>query len=109
MDLVVRGRFGWIPFQPAGWVTFTPALTTFRDALSILSIEPRTRSVSVAARRTKAGAQPSPLWRTPRKTSQPRPYAVKLWGAPRVEGLAAYPTPCAMCGKQILKAQAPPL
>ncbi len=27
MDLVVRGRFGWVPFQPAGWVTFTPALT----------------------------------------------------------------------------------
>jgi CRISPR-associated endonuclease Cas1 len=76
---------------------------TFRDALSNRSIEPRMRSVSAAVRRTKAGAQPSPLSHTPRKTSQPRPYAAKLWGAPHVEGLAADPTPCAMCGKPVLK------
>jgi hypothetical protein len=76
---------------------------TFRDALSNRSIEPRIRSVSVAARRTKLGQQPSPLSHTPRKTSQPRPYAAKLWGAPHLDGLAANPTPCAMCGKPVLK------
>jgi CRISPR-associated endonuclease Cas1 len=76
---------------------------TFRDALSNRSIEPRIRSISGAGRRTKPGAQPSSLSCTPRKTSQPRPYAVKLWGAPHAEGLAANPTPCAMCGEPVLK------
>ena len=33
MDLVVRGRFGWAPFQPAGWVTFNAALNI--SALSL--------------------------------------------------------------------------
>jgi len=76
---------------------------TFRDALSSRSIEPRMRSVSSAARRTKPGPQPSPLSHTPRKTSQPRPYAAKLWSAPHAEGLAANPIPCALCGKPVLK------
>jgi CRISPR-associated endonuclease Cas1 len=76
---------------------------TFRDALCNRSIEPRMRSVSVAARRTKAGTQPSPLSHTPRKTSQPRPYAAKLWGVPHAEGLAGSPIPCALCGKPVLK------
>jgi hypothetical protein len=76
---------------------------TFRDALSNRSIEPRIRSIGAAARRTNPGPQPSPLLQTPRKTSQPRPYAAKLWGAPPVEALAANPIPCAMCGKLVLK------
>jgi CRISPR-associated endonuclease Cas1 len=76
---------------------------TFRNALSSRSIEPRMRSVSSAARRTKPGPQPSPLSHTPRKTSPPRPYAAKLWSAPHAEGLAANPIPCALCGKPVLK------
>src|SRR5579863_7313428 len=64
---------------------------TFRESLFNRSIEPRIRSISGAGRRTKPGAQPSSLSCTPRKTSQPRPYAVKLWGAPHAEGLAANP------------------
>jgi CRISPR-associated endonuclease Cas1 len=76
---------------------------TFRDALSNRSIEPRIRSVSAVVRRTKPRPEASPLSRTPRKISQPRPYAAKLWSAPHLENLAANPTPCAMCGKPVLK------
>lgn len=76
---------------------------TFREALGNRSIEPRRRSASVAERRVKPGPHPSPLSHTPRKTSQPRPYTAKLWDAPHVEGLAANPMPCAMCGKPVLK------
>jgi len=76
---------------------------TFRDAISNRSIETRMWSVSVAARRAKPGPQPSPLSRTPRKTSQPRPYATGAWRTPTVEARPANPIDCAMCGKPVLK------
>src|SRR5580658_317816 len=31
MDLVVRGRFGGVPFHPGGWAPFPPALPAFRN------------------------------------------------------------------------------
>jgi len=46
---------------------------------------------------------PSPLQLTPRKQRQARPYAAKAWSAPRAEGLALVPTPCAACGKPVVK------
>jgi CRISPR-associated endonuclease Cas1 len=76
---------------------------TFRDALSNRSVEPCVRSARVPGRRTKPGPLASPLSHTPRKTSQPRPYAAKLWGVPHAEGLAGNPIPCALCGKPVLK------
>ena len=76
---------------------------TFREALTARTIEARIRPVNVALRRTKPGPQPSPLSQTLRRTSQPRPYASKLWGALNAEGLAASAIPCALCGEQVLK------
>ena len=45
----------------------------------------------------------SPLAATPRKTSQPRPYATRSWRAPTVEGRPTHPTACAMCGQPVEK------
>ena len=45
----------------------------------------------------------SPLVATPRKASQPRPYAAKAWRASRPEALAANPLACASCGEPVLK------
>ena len=53
--------------------------------------------------RAHAPAAPSPLRATPRKPSEPRPYASKAWSTPRPEGLALIPTACAACGKPVLK------
>ncbi len=75
---------------------------TFRDAHSNRSVEPCIRSARVPGRRTKPGP-PSPLSHTPRKTSQPRPYATRAWRAPTVEAPPANPTACAMCGEPVLK------
>ena len=48
-------------------------------------------------------AAQSPLDATPRKASQPRPYASKAWTTPRPESLALIPTACATCGAPVLK------
>lgn len=64
--------------------------------------------------RTKTGSHPrstvqrvtsaqSPLDATPRKLSQPRPYASKAWTTPRPESLALIPAACATCGAPVLK------
>jgi CRISPR-associated endonuclease Cas1 len=45
----------------------------------------------------------SPLQLTPRKSSQPRPYASKAWGAPQPEALRLVPIPCAACGEPVVK------
>jgi hypothetical protein len=45
----------------------------------------------------------SPLLATPRKASQPRPYATRAWRAPTVEARLASPTACAVCGEPVLK------
>jgi hypothetical protein len=76
---------------------------TFREALSNRSVEPRIRSIRAAERRTKPGAQPSPLSQTPRKTSEPRPYATRAWRTPSVEASPANPTVCALCGEPVVK------
>ena len=65
---------------------------TFRDAFA----GKNGRSVIPASKR-------SPLVATPRKRSQPRPYAAKAWRAPRPETLAANPVACASCGEPVLK------
>ncbi len=45
----------------------------------------------------------SPLQRTPRKTTQPRPYTSKAWGTPRPEPLRLVPIACAACGGPVVK------
>ena len=45
----------------------------------------------------------SPLQRTPRKASQPRPYASKAWGTPRPEALRLVPGVCCACGGPVVK------
>jgi CRISPR-associated endonuclease Cas1 len=45
----------------------------------------------------------SPLKLTPRKSSQPRPYASKAWGTPQPEALRLVPISCAACGKPVVK------
>ena len=54
-------------------------------------------------RRVIPASKRSPLVATPRKASQPRPYAAKAWRAPRPEALAANPAACAACGGPVLK------
>ncbi len=56
-----------------------------------------------ATRRTKSGPAKSTLLATPRKASQPRPYATRKWRAPTVEARPASPIACAMCGEPVLK------
>lgn len=76
---------------------------TFRDALANGSVEPRKRSASAVVRGARPKPEVSSLSHTPRRTSQARPYASKLWAPPHVEGLAKNPAPCAMCGGPVLK------
>src|SRR5580692_813672 len=45
----------------------------------------------------------SPLQLTPRKSSQPRPYASKAWGTPQPEALRLVLIPCAACGEPVVK------
>jgi CRISPR-associated endonuclease Cas1 len=52
---------------------------------------------------TASTSAQSPLQRTPRKTSQPRPYASKTWGTPRPEPLRLVPIACAACGSAVVK------
>jgi hypothetical protein len=43
------------------------------------------------------------LLATPRKASQPRPYATRAWRTPTVEARPANPIACALCGEPVLK------
>jgi CRISPR-associated protein Cas1 len=54
-------------------------------------------------RSTKAGPDKSSLLATPRKASQPRPYATRKWRTPTVEAQPTSPIACAMCGEPVLK------
>ncbi|MGA8097870.1 MAG: CRISPR-associated endonuclease Cas1, partial [Candidatus Cybelea sp.] len=76
----------------------------FRESLVNKSTAPRTLSAkSGNKRRSIPGRQQSPLLATPRKASQPRPYATRKWRAPTVEAQPSSPIACAMCGGQVLK------
>jgi hypothetical protein len=65
----------------------------------------RVRRIAAAdhKRRSVPASNPSPLLATPRKTSQPRPYATRAWRTPTVEARPANPIACAMCGEPVLK------
>jgi hypothetical protein len=63
---------------------------TFRETLA-----PGRRAAPVSKR--------SPLERTPRKATQPRPYAARTWRTPTVEARPAKPTACESCGEPVLK------
>jgi CRISPR-associated endonuclease Cas1 len=72
----------------------------FRQALVNQGATPRTQSTR---KRIIPASKRSPLVVTPRKASQPRPYASKVWNAPRPEGVARNPIACASCGEPVLK------
>lgn len=76
----------------------------FRDALSNPDAPHRAR-MGRGARDGRAGLATiqSPLVATPRKTSQPRPYASRAWGALRPESLARIPSARASCGVPVQK------
>ena len=76
---------------------------TFRDALTSKGAAPRTSSIVKRSGRRAIVAEPSPLATTPRKASQPRPYATRSWRTPTVEGRPANPTACALCGEPVEK------
>jgi hypothetical protein len=77
---------------------------TFRESLVNKNTAPRTLAAkSENKRRSVAGPERSPLLATPRKASQPRPYATRAWRAPTVEARPANPTACAICGEPVLK------
>ena len=76
----------------------------FRESLVNKGATPRTLSARTG---NKRGAVPSAakstLLATPRKASQPRPYATRKWRAPTVEARPSTPVACAMCGEPVLK------
>jgi CRISPR-associated endonuclease Cas1 len=77
---------------------------TFRESLVNKGVSPRTLAARTAnKRRSIPGPKPSPLLATPRKASQPRPYATRAWRTPTVEARPANPAACAMCGEPVLK------
>jgi CRISP-associated protein Cas1 len=72
----------------------------FRESLSAT---PRSVQAKSKKKRSVPGPQRSPLLATPRKASQPRPYATRAWRAPTVEALPSSPAACAMCGEPVFK------
>jgi CRISPR-associated endonuclease Cas1 len=77
---------------------------TFRGALINQGALPRTYPANIrTVRRAVPASKHSPLITTPRKASQPRPYASKAWGTPRPESLAPVPIACASCGEPVAK------
>ncbi|HEY1866693.1 MAG TPA: CRISPR-associated endonuclease Cas1 [Candidatus Cybelea sp.] len=77
---------------------------TFREVLVNAGVAPRIRATNACDKgRNKPGPRKSSLLATPRKTSQPRPYATRKWRAPTVEARPAAPIACAMCGEPVLK------
>jgi CRISPR-associated endonuclease Cas1 len=76
---------------------------TFRESLR-KGASPRTVSAkAVNNGRSLLGAERSPLVATPRKTSQPRPYATRAWRTPNLEARPANPIACGLCGEPVLK------
>jgi CRISPR-associated endonuclease Cas1 len=77
---------------------------TFHESLVNKGAAPRTLAAkSGNKRRSVPGPERSPLLATPRKASQPRPYATRKWRAPTVEARPANPIACALCGQPVLK------
>lgn len=77
---------------------------TFREALVHGGAAPRAPSASArSTQRTKPGQGKSSLLATPRKASQPRPYAARKWRTPTVEARPSSPIACALCGEPVLK------
>src|SRR5580692_129401 len=77
---------------------------TFRESLVNGCAAPRTHPAKTTDKRPSVrGPARSPLLATPRKASQPRPYATRAWRAPTVEARPVAPLACAMCGEQVLK------
>jgi CRISP-associated protein Cas1 len=76
----------------------------FRETLVNKGLRPRAFAAkSGSKRRSVPDSERSPLLATPRKASQPRPYATRAWRTPTVEARPANPTACALCGEPILK------
>ena len=76
----------------------------FRESLVNKGTTPRTRAgKSGNKRRSIPGLERSPLLATPRRASQPRPYATRAWRTPTVEACPANPTACALCDEPVLK------
>ena len=76
----------------------------FRESLLNKGATPRTPSARTGNKRgTVPGAAKSTLLATPRKASQPRPYATRAWRAQAVEARPANPIACAMCGESVNK------
>jgi hypothetical protein len=76
----------------------------FRESLINKGVPPRTLTAkSGNKRRSIPGPERSPLLATPRKASQPRPYATRAWRTPTVEARPANPIACALCGEPVLK------
>jgi CRISPR-associated endonuclease Cas1 len=77
---------------------------TFRESLVNKGAAPRSVSAKAGNKRRSVPApERSPLVATPRKTSQPRPYATRAWRTPTVEARPANPIACALCGEPVLK------
>ncbi|HXO17827.1 MAG TPA: CRISPR-associated endonuclease Cas1 [Candidatus Dormibacteraeota bacterium] len=76
----------------------------FRESLVNKGAAPRTLATKPGNKRCSIpGPEQSPLLATPRKASQPRPYATRAWRTPTVEARPTSPTACAMCGEPVLK------
>jgi hypothetical protein len=76
----------------------------FRESLVNKGAPPRTLAAKPGnERRSVPGPERSPLLATPRKASQPRPYATRAWRAPTVEARTASPIACALCREPVLK------
>ncbi len=77
---------------------------TFRESLVNKGAAPRTVSAKPGNKgRSVPAPERSPLLATPRRASQPRPYATRAWCAPTIEARPANPTACAICGEPVLK------
>jgi hypothetical protein len=76
---------------------------TFRESLANGCAPHTLATKSGNKRRSVPGPERSPLLATPRKASQPRPYATRAWRAPTVEARPANPIACAICGQPVNK------
>ena len=76
---------------------------TFREALQNPRTAPRIHGNGRNKRSSAPGPTKSSLLATPRKASQPHPYATRAWRTPTVEARPSSPIACAMCGERVLK------
>jgi hypothetical protein len=77
---------------------------TFRDSMVNKGAAPRTLAAKSGNKRRGIPApEQSPLLVTPRKASQPRPYATRAWRTPAIETRPANPIACTICGEPVLK------